>query len=483
MDDLLLRPATEILAALGRREVSAVELLDATLARVETVNPRFNAVVAMDAEAARKAARQSDARRAAGADGLAEGLPITIKDAFDVAGLPSTGGAPVWKDRVPDTDAVAVARLRAAGAVIFGKTLVPPFSGDWIAENPLHGRALNPWDVSRSPGGSSGGAAVAVATGMSVLELGSDLAASIRWPTHCCGLFGLKPTWGLVSTRGHRPPPPGLEVDPDLSVAGPIARSARDLDLALAIVAGPPALDGVRPRIAPPRKTAPRGLRVALWADDRFAPIDAAVATAVRRAGALLAEAGAEVDEEARPAFRFEEAFEVYCVLQHAIIAAGLPDKVRERLAAQAERFAPGDLSHEALQARGARLDAATFRSLQDRRAALKRAWDAFFGRFDVVLMPPAPVLAIPHPPADLRERRLVVNGVPRPYMDMFHWASLATVAHLPAAIAPVMRDDRGLPAGVQIVAAEGADRTAIAVAGMLEALGCRYVVPPAVQS
>ncbi|MHB2168738.1 amidase [Alsobacter sp. R-9] len=478
--DLLCQPATAMLAALARREVSAVELLDATLARIAAVNPALNAVVAMDAEAARAAARASDARRAAGVDGLLDGLPMTIKDAYDVAGLVSTAGAPAWAQRVPEEDAVPVARLRAAGAVILGKTNVPPYSGDWVAQNPVYGRTNSPWDPERSPGGSSGGAAAAVATGMSTLELGSDLGGSIRWPAHCTGLFGLKPTWGLVSMLGHRPPPPGLKREADLAVAGPLARSARDLDLMLSVIAGPQALDGILPTLDPPRRTAARGLRVALWAQDPFAPADHAVVAGVRRAAALLAEAGAEVDDEARPGFSFAESFEVYALLNHAIVAADLPEKVREKLAAEADTYPPGDLSHRALQCRAARMDAPLYRSLQDRRAALKRAWEAFFARWDVVLMPPAPVVAIPHPETpDVRARRLVVDGVERPYFDMLHWSGLATVSHLPAAVAPVMLTEAGLPTGVQIVAAEGADRTAIAVAGLLEGLGCGYRRPP----
>ncbi|MCP8939075.1 amidase [Alsobacter sp. SYSU M60028] len=477
--DLLTRPATEILSALARREVSAVELLDATLARIDAVNPALNAVVAMDADAARAAAAASDRRRAGGQDGLLEGLPMTIKDAFDTAGLVTVGGAPAWRDRVPESDAAPVARLRAAGAVILGKTNVPPYSGDWIADNPIYGRTNNPWDLSRSPGGSSGGAATAVATGMSALELGSDLGGSIRWPAHACGVFGFKPTWGLVSTRGHRPPPPGIDIEADLSVAGPLARSARDLDLMLSVISGPSALDGVKPRLDPPRRTTAKGLRVAVWLDERFAPVDHEVAAGVRRAAALLASARADVDEEARPAFRFEESFEVYALLNHAIVAAGLPEKIRDRLAAEAAAYAPGDLSHRALQTRGARLDVASFRSLQERRAALKRAWAAFFTRFDVVLAPPAPVVAVPHPPADMQARRLSVDGRERPWFDLLLWSGLATVSHLPAAVAPVMRAESGLPVGVQIIAAEGGDRTAIGVAGILEALGCRFVAPP----
>jgi amidase len=478
--DLLTRPATEILAALGRREVSAVDLLDATLARIDALSPRINAVVARDDAAARKAARASDERRAKGLDGLLEGLPMTIKDAYDVAGLISTAGAPAWRERVPDVDAVPVARLRAAGAVILGKTNVPPWSADWVSDNPHYGRTNNPWNLDFSPGGSSGGAVAALATGMTALELGSDLVASIRWPAHATGVFGLKPTWGLVSMRGHRPPAPGIDIEGDLAVAGPLARSARDLDLMLSVIAGPPALDGPRPVIAPPRRTSPLGLRVAVWASDPFAPADHAVVAGVRRAAALLAGAGAHVDEEARPAFSFAEAFEVYALFAHAIVGSDLPEKVREKLAAEAASYAPDDISHRALQTRAVRLDAALYRSLKERRAAIRRAWAAFFERFDVVLMPPAPVTAVPHPAGpDQRARRLVVDGVERPWMDMFHWAGPASVANLPAAVAPVMLTDAGLPTGVQIVAPEGADRTATAVAGMLEALGCAYRRPP----
>ncbi|MGL4443813.1 MAG: amidase family protein, partial [Alsobacter sp.] len=356
--DLLTRPATEILAALARRDVSAVELLDATLARIDALNPRINAVVARDAEAARRAAQASDARRAKGLDGLLEGLPMTIKDAYDVAGLVSTAGAPSWRERVPDVDAVPVARLRAAGAVILGKTNVPPWSADWVAENPPYGRTCNPWNLAHSPGGSSGGAVAALATGMTALELGSDLVASIRWPAHATGVFGLKPTWGLVSMRGHRPPSPGVDIEGDLAVAGPLARSARDLDLMLSVIAGPPALDGPRPVIAPPRRTTPQGLRVAVWASDPFAPVDHAVVAGVRRAASLLAGAGADVDADARPAFSFAEAFEVYALIAHAIVAVELPEKVRDQLAAEASSYAPDDISHRALQTRAARMDA-----------------------------------------------------------------------------------------------------------------------------
>jgi len=314
---------------------------------------------------------------------------------------------------------------------------------------------------------------------MAALELGSDLGGSIRWPAHASGVFGLKPTWGLVSTRGHVPPPPGVLLEADLAVAGPLARSAADLDLALAVIMGPPDLAGVAPRLDPARRREPPGLRVALWADDPFAPVDASVREAVIHAAALLAGAGAQVDDEARPGFSFGDMFEVYALLVHAMLAAGLPEEERRALAASASRFASDDRCHAALCARAARIDVKLWQELQQRRQVIKHAWEVFFQRYDVVLMPPAPVGAVPHPEGAVALRGLTVNGVPRPWFDMLHWAAPASLAHLPATVAPVLRAADGLPRGVQIVAAEGADRTAIAVAGMLEALGCGFVRPP----
>src|SRR5919107_1601450 len=206
--DLLSLPATALRERLLGRHLSSVELLDATLGRVAAVNPAVNAVVAVDPERARGAAAESDRRIAAGEARPLEGLAITVKDSFDVAGLRSTAGAAPYRDRVPERDAAAVARLRAAGAVILGKSNVPAFTADFQAYNGIYGVTSNPWDLARSPGGSSGGAAAAVATGMSAFELGSDLGGSVRWPAHACGVFGLKTSWNLVSVWGHVPPTP-----------------------------------------------------------------------------------------------------------------------------------------------------------------------------------------------------------------------------------------------------------------------------------
>jgi amidase len=467
--------ATALRQRLLTGETSASALLEATLARIDAVDPALNAVVARNEGAARAAAADSDERLAAGHPRPLEGLPITIKDSFDVAGTVSTAGAPAFRERMPEADATAVARLRAAGAVILGKTNVPVFTGDFQAFNPIYGITRNPWDPERSPGGSSGGAAVAVATGMSAFELASDLGGSARWPAHACGIFGLRTTWNLVPFWGHVPPLPERRMarNPDLMVAGPLARSAADLDLVLPVLAGEVALK-------PPRRTEPAGLRVALWLQDPFAPVQREVAEAVRRAARLLADAGAIVEETARPGFRFEEAFEVFALLNHMLVAYSLPPKVRERVQRLASTFAPGDLSHRALQARGARMTPGSYQHVMMRKRRIEGLWARFFQRFDVVLCPPAPVLAIAHDQTpDFHARTIDIDGQPRPYLDFLVWASLAAGADLPAAVAPVMRSAHGLPAGVQIIAAKGEDRTAIAVAAILEALGCRFEAPP----
>jgi len=481
--DPLLQSATLTRKQLGAQTLTSRELVDLTLARIEQINPQLNAVVQLDAKGAQLAAAEADRRLKAGEARPLEGLPITIKDAFDVAGMISTAGSPTFKDRIPNEDAVAVARLRNAGAIIIGKTNVPFFSGDFQSFNPVYGTTHNPWDVSRSPGGSSGGAAAAVATGMSSFELGSDLGGSIRWPAHSCGIFGLKTTWNLVSNRGHVPPLPERKTtrNSELSVVGPLARSAEDLNLVLDVIAGP--MDPAVPAepFAAARKTQPKGLRVALWADDMFAPADLCVVNAVQQAARMLEGEGALIDPMARPDFSFAEAYEVYAVLNHAIVLSGLPDKVRDRIASYDAK--PGELSHRALQARGARVKADDYSNILARRRVLKEKWAQFFQRYDVVLCPPALTGPIPHDQnPKVHDRILGEHSITRPYLDFLMWSSLATGSDLPAAVAPVLREGDGLPRGVQIIAGAFEDRTAVAVAGMIEAINGGFERPTGVR-
>jgi amidase len=478
----LLDSASNLRAALIKREFSARDLLAQTLDALARLNPALNAIVHLDVAAAWQAAAASDERIARGEAGALEGLPITIKDCFEVAGMPATAGAPALRDYVPKKDAPVVARLRRAGANIIGKTNVPIFTGDFQSYNKIYGTTNSPWNLSISPGGSSGGAAAAVAAGMSSLDIGSDLAGSIRWPAHCCGIFGLKTTWDLVSAYGHIPPMPQMRLqrNPELLSIGPLARSAADLSLALEIIAGPRD-PMVAARTLPLTRTyVPKGLRVALWLNEAFAPVDATVEEAVRKAALMLEDAGAIVDESARPAFSFEEAFEVTAVLVHALVGAVLPEKVRRRLAAAEHEFLIGDLSHRALQLRGLNLTTADLTSLSARRQRLSEKWARFFEEMDIVLCPPAPVGAILHDHRpDPHARSISVNGTQRPYYDLMLWSCLATGAGLPAAGAPIMLGPDGLPRGVQIIAAKLDDRVAVACGNMLEMLGACVKAPP----
>jgi amidase len=481
MPDLLLQSASALRAQLLARKISAQELLAATVAQIERINTALNAIVEFDLATAERAAQESDARIAEGTPRPLEGLPITIKDCFEVTGMVTAVGAPALKAHRPQQDASAVARLRRAGANIFGKTNVPVFTGDFQTFNPVYGTTNNPWDVNRSPGGSSGGAAAAVATGMTAFELCSDLGGSIRWPAHACGLFGLKTTWNLVSTYGHIPPPLHRRPprNPDLLVAGPLARSAADLALVLPILAGPREPSLAASPLPPARKTSPEGLRVAVWLDEPMAQVEASVAAAVQDAALRLADAGAKIDMKARPAFTFVESWEVFALFNHAVVGYGLPPKLRDKIAAQARGFAATDLSHQALQARGVNLSPGAYQALDMRRRHLRRHWARFFTQFDVLLCPPAPVGAIAHDQSpDIHARRIQIDGEAKPYLDLMMWASLATIADLPAAVAPIRIASDGLPRGVQIIAAAGEDLTAISVASMLETLAGGFVAP-----
>lgn len=480
MSDLLALSATALRDRLRRREISACELTRATLARIDAVNPGINAVVARDDAAALAAADEADARIAAGRARPLEGLPITIKDAWEVKGLVSTGGVPDLKGFVPDEDAVAVARLRAAGAIILGKTNTPFLSGDFQSYNSIYGQTNNPWDLSTTPGGSSGGAAAAVATGMSAFELGSDIGGSIRWPSSACGVFGLKATWDLVPTYGHVPPKREMRTKApmDLGVAGPIGRSAADLDLVLSVVAGPLNAEGPA-HLKKARATEAKGLRLALWIDPA-APVDGRVEQALATAADLLERDGARIDRAARPDFSFREAFETYSLLLNAVMVASFPRHARERIAASAAEFAPDDMSHRALQARGARMSAETFGELAARRRRIRAALADFFTRHDAILAPVTPAPAIRHDhQRDTFARVIETDRGPIPYMDMLHGAAVATLANLPAVSAPVARSP--MPIGVQIIAAEDEDRTAIAIAGMIERANGGFVPPPMV--
>ena len=478
--DIALRPAHLLADAIRCREVSSRELLDHYLARVERLNPPLNAVVTLDPEGARSAADAADAALARGeVGGPLHGVPMTIKDTYETAGMRTTCGVAAW-DRVPDRDADAVQRLRGAGAVIFGKTNTPALAGDWQTFNPIFGTTNNPWDIARTTGGSSGGSAAAVATGMTALELGSDIGGSIRVPSHWCGVCGHKPSWGIISQRGHLPPAPGALSGGDLSVVGPLARDVEDLELALDVVAGPADHQAVGWRLAlpPARATTLRELKLAVWLDDPAYPVEADVRVVLESAIGALQQAGARIVEE-RPEVSLPEVVRTYQELLYPVILGGMSQDRFDGMAAFAASLPAEDDGPLARTLRFGTMRHRDWLRANERRERLRALIADYFRDVDALLMPVAVVPAIPHDQSEPFADRLIrSDGGSRPYTDLFGWVALATVTYLPATVVPVGRTAAGLPVGLQIVGPYLEDRTTLAVSRCVtEVLG--GVVPP----
>lgn len=482
MEDTPFRSAAALAGALRRRELGSRELLERYLERVERLNGGINAVVALDPERARAAAGAADAAAARGEfKGPLHGLPVTIKDTFETEGLRTTAGTKTYARHVPERNAVAVQRLVDAGAIVFGKTNTPAFAADMQSYNEVYGVTRNPWDTARTPGGSSGGAAAAVATGLAAFDLGSDIGGSIRNPAHYCGVYGHKPTFGIVPRRGHIPGPPGTLATTDISVVGPLARSADDLELILAVIAGPLPEQAIAWRFAPPppRRERLADYRVAAWLDDEDLPVDGAVKRTLQNAVDALRRAGARVDDQARPAMRLRDAFWAFLRLLWPVTTAGVPDEVFDRLRRSAARHASED---DSVAARFARFSTATHRewlAANEARERYRAAWQAFFAQYDVLLTPVTPVCAPGHDhSADMLARTISVNGKPRWYWEQTAWAGLAGMAYLPATVAPAGTAD-GLPVGVQIIGPYLEDRTPIDFARRLAEVVGGFVPPP----
>jgi len=469
MDDLGFRGAFELVNAILRREVSSRELVDHYLSRIAQFNPKLNAIVTLDAEGARKRAAAADEALARGESwGALHGLPITVKDLFETAGIRTTAGALGFSGHIPSTDAVAVARLKDAGAIVMGKTNTPVFGSDGQTYNKIFGTTNNPWDLSRSPGGSSGGSAAAIAAGLTGLELGSDIAGSIRGPAHCCGVYGIKPTYGLIPLRGHIPPGPGgpgTLAEFDIAAAGPLARNPEDLELALLALAGPGNERKIAWRLELPRarRNSLREYRVAAWLDDSAFPVDHGVSAALEAAVDALRRAGVKVDDRARPAVDLRKADITWNRLSMPLLAVGMPAEQFAALAKLADSST--DLTDPTVfEAHAYTMRHRDWISVNEYRERLRVRWADFFRDYDVLLCPVMSVPAIAHDhrqPAS--QRILTVNGVERPYWAaLTPWPTLVGIAYLPSTAAPVGMTATGLPVGMQIVGPYLEDRTTI---------------------
>jgi amidase len=467
--DPAFRSATALADRVRRRKIGCLELTDHFIARIERLDGRLNAVVARDFEAARRRARALDRMKAP--LGALHGVPMTVKESFDVAGLPTTWGVPGKRGDMPTRDALAVQRLRAAGAVILGKTNVPPMLADWQATNEIHGTTNNPWDLARSPGGSSGGSAAALAAGLAALECGSDIGGSIRQPAHACGVFGHKPTWGLLPMYGHSPVPDG-EGQPDIACIGPLARTAADLALAMEVLAGPDPRDSVAPVKLPKGPKSARGLRVAVWAGDPATHTAVAVTEAVLAAGRALEKAGAVVSPTARPAVDMAKAFRAYLRLLGAVVLSRLPAQEAEQVAAAQAALRAEDRSADAEMLRAFGMAHGEWQDWNDQRHRMRRAWGTFFAEWDVLLCPAFAAPAQPHMVGvPEHEKFAVFDGMREPWGELLFWPGVVGAMLLPATAVPVGMSPEGLPIGCQVVGPMLGDRRTIAVAGMLEEL------------
>src|SRR5881296_3097706 len=483
MIDLPFRPAKQLAALIRQKKVGCLELLETYIARMERHNSRLNAIIATDLEAARRRARAADralARKEAW--GPLHGVPMTIKESYDVVGMPTTWGAPELKDNHPKRNALAVDRLLGAGAVLFGKTNVPLYLADWQSYNAIYGTTNNPWDVSRAPGGSSGGSATALAAGLTALEAGSDIGSSIRNPAHFCGVYGHKPTWGIVPRTGQALP--WQKAAPvDIDVVGPLARSADDLAIALLAMAGPDAIEaaGWQLRLRPPRQKRLRDFKVALMLDAQEIPVDREVKDRLQALADFLGRQKVKVDDRARPAMDTGEAFSVYVKLLRAATSDRQSDADFDKNVGIARELSPRDESYYARATRAAVLSHRDWLAANEARHRMRLAWAEFFTRYDLLLCPVAGTAAFPHDQESERyERTVTVNGKRLPVTDHLFWAGYTGVAYLPSTAAPCGFTPAGLPVGVQIVGPQYGDLTTLAFARLLEREFQGFVPPPA---
>ena len=475
------RSATELARLLRARKVSASGLLEQCLDQYAKHNDALNAVIVTDIDRAKKAAAASDRRLKKGKPiGPFDGVPMTAKESFDWTGTPSTWGDPRFRDNIASADAVAITRLTDAGAVIYGKTNVPLMLADWQSFNDIYGTTNNPWDVTRVPGGSSGGSAAALATGMSALEIGSDIGASIRNPAHYCGVYGHKPTFGVVPYRGHLLP--GIVQSGDISVAGPLARSATDLAAMLKLLAG---TDGVEARgytltLPAAKQKSLKDFRVAVMVTDEQSEVDLPVQDLIGKLITFLGSQVKKLSTTARPSFTTKEAMDVYIALLRSATSRRQTDAEFIANTAKVAASDPLDDSYLTKMLRAYVLPHRDWLRHSERRHQMRLLWDQFFGDWDVMLCPAAASAAFPHDQQGERhERTIPVNGKQVPTTDQLFWAGYSGGFYLPSTVAPLGLTAQGLPAGIQIIARQYGDYTSIRFAQLLEKEFAAFVPPP----
>lgn len=461
--------ALDIAADIRDKKYSSEDITQAYIDRIERYDNEINAVVVRRFEQALEEARQADEALAAGkAQGPLHGVPMTIKESYVMADTASTWGIEDFRNNTSKEDGLAVKRFKQAGALFLGKTNVPVNLADFQSYNPIYGTTGNPWDTSRTPGGSSGGSAAALAAGFCGLEAGSDIGGSIRNPAHFCGVYGHKPTYGIVPMQGHELVANIPEAD--LAVCGPMARSAADLEVALDVMAGPAEREALGWQLNLPAADfeALKDLRVAVWASDELAPVTTEVADRVQAVADILSGLGATVNDQARPDLDLASAQANYLTLLNSVMsAAWTPEQVAaaEELAAA---FDPNDMSSDAVSARAAVIPHREWIRTNTQREKIRLAWQAFFQDYDILICPQMPTPAFPHDHRDMPERTLKVDNQDQPYFQQLFWAGMIVNAYLPSTVFPTGPSKDGLPIGLQAVSAPYRDYRCIRFAQLI---------------
>ncbi len=395
--------AVKLIKAIKKKQISSLDLLDYYIERYKRLNPKINAIVATDFDKARIRACKLDNALARGENcGPLHGLPVTIKDVFEVAGMPATYGSPIYKDFIPDRNADVVQSLLDGGAVVFGKTNTPIFANDWQSYNKVYGVTNNPWDVTKTPGGSSGGAAAALAAGLTGLEIGSDLGGSIRIPAHFCGVFAHKPSYGIVSRHpGNKPwdrTYNDYSIDIDLAVNGPLGRSAEDLKLAMDAIGGPPSYQrkAFKIKLPRPRKTRLKDFRVGLWLDDKKYPVDSEIGICLQNMVEQLKKLGAHIKTE-KPDIDLHECYMLRDDL--AIMTVNNPEsqKTYANAIKKPKTLRKNDNSFPARYIRKVTASHYDWKILSQKRIMYRQKCHEYFREFDVLLCPVARVAAFAH--------------------------------------------------------------------------------------
>ncbi|HET9584690.1 MAG TPA: amidase [Bradyrhizobium sp.] len=484
-NSLAYRSVSELRGMLDGRKISATELLDQAIKRIEAQDARINAVVVRDFERALVSAAAADRALAQGERKPLLGISVTVKESFNIGGLPTTWGLPMGRDWRAAEDAVAVARLKAAGAVVLGKTNLAIGLADWQSYNAVYNTTNNPWDVARTAGGSSGGSAAALAAGFVPLELGSDISGSIRVPAHFCGVFGHKPTSDLVPQRGHAPPrSQAMQTDltSGLGVCGPMARTASDLALALEVLAGPDENQAAAYRLSlPPARHADlRSYRLLVIDNHPLLPVASDIRAALDQLAGRLTAAGAAVARSSALLPDLAESARLHTKLVRNVVNFARPPEYFQKMREGTAALSRDDDSLKAWRLRAPLLTHHEWMTGEISRARLRQQWQLLFREFDVVLCPPHAVVAFPHDHlADMEERRLDIDGTAHPYLSQIVWGTVATPPGLPATVMPISRSREGLPIGVQIIGPFLEDRTTIAFAGLMEREFGGFSPPP----